>query len=147
VDKQRAFSLQQSQSYDLALAVFCDRSAHHFPLESSFGLYRSQTCPADWIVRTLLLNVLLRFVQDILELGDKVCPVSALFSESTFISCCNSRCLNGALNGNIGVMKSMTAEMTDSTNLARAWAYLPLAWSSGTTLGCVFCEVFVFNTY
>lgn len=53
----------------------------------------------------------------------------------TFWSLVISRCLNGALNGNIGVMKSMTAEMTDSTNLARAWAYLPLAWSSGTTLG------------
>lgn len=57
--------------------------------------------------------------------------------ESEFTSYCNSRCLNGALNGNIGVMKSMTAEMTDSTNMARAWAFLPLAWSSGSTLGCV----------
>lgn len=53
----------------------------------------------------------------------------------TFWSLVISRCLNGALNGNIGVMKSMTAEMTDSTNVARAWAYLPLAWSSGTTVG------------
>ncbi|KAG2040000.1 major facilitator superfamily domain-containing protein [Suillus americanus] len=53
----------------------------------------------------------------------------------TFWSLVISRCLNGALNGNIGVMKSMTAEMTDSTNMARAWAFLPLAWSSGTTLG------------
>ncbi|KAG2032270.1 major facilitator superfamily domain-containing protein [Suillus americanus] len=53
----------------------------------------------------------------------------------TFWSLVISRCLNGALNGNIGVMKSMTAEMTDSTNMARAWAILPLAWSSGSTLG------------
>ncbi|KAG1734810.1 major facilitator superfamily domain-containing protein [Suillus lakei] len=53
----------------------------------------------------------------------------------TFWSLVISRCLNGALNGNIGVMKSMAAEMTDSTNVARAWAYLPLAWSSGSTLG------------
>ncbi|KAG1841299.1 major facilitator superfamily domain-containing protein [Suillus subalutaceus] len=53
----------------------------------------------------------------------------------TFWSLVISRCLNGALNGNIGVMKSMVAEMTDSTNMARAWAFIPLAWSSGTTLG------------
>ncbi|KAG2150249.1 major facilitator superfamily domain-containing protein [Suillus bovinus] len=53
----------------------------------------------------------------------------------TFWSLVISRCLNGALNGNIGVMKSMIAEMTDSTNMARAWAILPLAWSSGSTLG------------
>ncbi|KAG1887835.1 major facilitator superfamily domain-containing protein [Suillus subluteus] len=53
----------------------------------------------------------------------------------TFWTLVISRCLNGALNGNIGVMKSMVAEMTDSTNMARAWALLPLAWSSGATLG------------
>ncbi|KAG1746768.1 MFS multidrug-resistance DHA1 sub-family [Suillus paluster] len=53
----------------------------------------------------------------------------------TFWGLVLSRCLNGALNGNIGVMKSMTVEMTDSTNVARAWGFLPLAWSSGTTLG------------
>ncbi|KAF8235749.1 member of major facilitator superfamily multidrug-resistance, DHA1 sub-family [Tricholoma matsutake] len=46
-----------------------------------------------------------------------------------------SRSLNGALNGNIGVMKSMMAEMTDSTNIAQAYAYMPIAWSTGGTLG------------
>ena len=29
-----------------------------------------------------------------------------------------SRCLAGLLNGNVGVMKSMMAELTDSTNIA-----------------------------
>ncbi|OBZ72442.1 Protein ZINC INDUCED FACILITATOR-LIKE 1 [Grifola frondosa] len=43
--------------------------------------------------------------------------------------------LNGALNGNIGVLKSMLAEITDSTNLAQAYAYLPISWSTGSTLG------------
>ncbi|KAG9314810.1 major facilitator superfamily domain-containing protein [Chiua virens] len=46
-----------------------------------------------------------------------------------------SRSLNGALNGNIGVIKSMMAEITDSTNLPQAYAYMPIAWSSGATLG------------
>jgi hypothetical protein len=46
-----------------------------------------------------------------------------------------SRALNGALNGNIGVIKSMMVEITDSTNLAQAYAYMPIAWSSGSTLG------------
>lgn len=31
----------------------------------------------------------------------------------------------------------MMAEITDSTNLAYAYAYLPIAWSSGGTLGYV----------
>lgn len=39
-----------------------------------------------------------------------------------------SRCLNGALNGNIGILKSLVSEVTDSSNLAQAYAYMPIAW-------------------
>ncbi|KAI0039016.1 MFS general substrate transporter [Auriscalpium vulgare] len=46
-----------------------------------------------------------------------------------------SRSLNGALNGNIGVLKSMIAEITDSTNLAQVYAYMPIAWATGGTIG------------
>ncbi|KAF8557101.1 MFS multidrug-resistance DHA1 sub-family [Imleria badia] len=53
----------------------------------------------------------------------------------TFWGLVMSRSLNGALNGNIGVMKSMMVEITDSTNLAQAYAYISIAWSSGSTLG------------
>ncbi|KAG6370820.1 major facilitator superfamily domain-containing protein [Boletus reticuloceps] len=53
----------------------------------------------------------------------------------TFWGLVLSRSLNGALNGNIGVMKSMMAEITDATNLPQAYAYMPIAWSSGATLG------------
>ncbi|KAJ8587725.1 MFS multidrug-resistance DHA1 sub-family [Rhizopogon salebrosus TDB-379] len=53
----------------------------------------------------------------------------------TFTGLVLSRALNGALNGNIGVIKSMMVEITDSTNLAQAYAYMPIAWSSGGTLG------------
>jgi len=53
----------------------------------------------------------------------------------TFWSLVLSRSLNGALNGNIGVLKSMMAEITDSTNIAEAYSYLPLAWMTGGTLG------------
>lgn len=31
----------------------------------------------------------------------------------------------------------MMVEITDSTNLAQAYAYMPIAWSSGGTLGYV----------
>ncbi|KAI0711906.1 MFS general substrate transporter [Cerioporus squamosus] len=53
----------------------------------------------------------------------------------TFWGLVISRSLNGALNGNIGVMKSMLAEITDPSNIAQAYAYLPIAWSTGATLG------------
>ncbi|KAF8071623.1 member of major facilitator superfamily multidrug-resistance, DHA1 sub-family [Lyophyllum atratum] len=53
----------------------------------------------------------------------------------TFWGLVLSRSLNGALNGNIGVIKSMMVELTDSTNIAQAYAYMPIAWSTGGTLG------------
>ncbi|KAG1779026.1 MFS general substrate transporter [Suillus placidus] len=46
-----------------------------------------------------------------------------------------SRCITGALNGNIGVMKSMMGELTDSTNMAQGFALMPVAWSLGATIG------------
>ncbi|KAF9525662.1 major facilitator superfamily multidrug-resistance, DHA1 sub-family [Crepidotus variabilis] len=54
---------------------------------------------------------------------------------TTFWGLVLSRSLNGALNGNIGVIKSMVAEMTDSTNISKAYAYMPISWSTGSTLG------------
>ncbi|KAL0577973.1 hypothetical protein V5O48_004009 [Marasmius crinis-equi] len=53
----------------------------------------------------------------------------------TFWGLVMSRALNGALNGNIGVIKSIVAEITDSTNIAQAYAFMPIAWSTGGVLG------------
>lgn len=55
----------------------------------------------------------------------------------TFWGLVVSRSVSGALNGNVGIMKSVMAELTDESNLARAYAYQPIAWSTGGTLGCV----------
>lgn len=54
---------------------------------------------------------------------------------TTFSGLVLSRALNGALNGSVGVIKSMMVDITDSTNLAQAYAYMPLAWSTGGTIG------------
>jgi len=48
-----------------------------------------------------------------------------------------SRFLAGALNGNVGIMKSMLAEMTDETNMAQAFALIPLSWATGAAIGYV----------
>ncbi|TCD61847.1 hypothetical protein EIP91_007837 [Steccherinum ochraceum] len=53
----------------------------------------------------------------------------------TFMGLVISRCLVGMLNGNTGVMKSMMAELTDSTNIAQAFALIPIVWSAGATVG------------
>ncbi|KIJ14365.1 hypothetical protein PAXINDRAFT_12739 [Paxillus involutus ATCC 200175] len=42
-----------------------------------------------------------------------------------------SRCVTGGLNGNVGVMKSMLGELTDVTNRAQGFAFLPVIWSTG----------------
>ncbi|KAN0136118.1 MFS general substrate transporter [Lactarius tabidus] len=46
-----------------------------------------------------------------------------------------SRCLNGLLNGNVGVMKSMMIELTDETNMARGFSLIAVTWAVGGTLG------------
>lgn len=53
----------------------------------------------------------------------------------TFWTLVLSRSFNGALNGNVGVLKSMLGEMTDPTNIAQAYSFIPVTWSIGCTLG------------
>ncbi|KAH7910512.1 major facilitator superfamily domain-containing protein [Hygrophoropsis aurantiaca] len=53
----------------------------------------------------------------------------------TFWTLIISRSVAGLLNGNIGVMKSMIGELADSTNMAQAFATLPLMWCVGVTVG------------
>ncbi|PFH51327.1 hypothetical protein AMATHDRAFT_3176 [Amanita thiersii Skay4041] len=56
---------------------------------------------------------------------------------TTFWGLLLSRSMNGALNGNIGVIRSMMVELTDESNISRAYAFMPLAWSTGATVGPV----------
>ncbi|KAJ7501506.1 major facilitator superfamily domain-containing protein [Mycena galericulata] len=45
------------------------------------------------------------------------------------------RCFQGAFNGNIGVSKSVMAEISDSTNVAEIYSFLPFMWTLGATIG------------
>ncbi|KAJ7154561.1 major facilitator superfamily multidrug-resistance, DHA1 sub-family [Mycena filopes] len=53
----------------------------------------------------------------------------------TFSSLLFWRAAQGVFNGNIGVVKTVMAEVSDSSNLAQAMALIPIGWSSGSTLG------------
>ncbi|TDL19280.1 MFS general substrate transporter [Rickenella mellea] len=64
---------------------------------------------------------------------------------TTFWGYIISRSLAGALNGNIGVMKSVMGELTDSTNIARAFAYFPIAWSTGAAIGQILPNFFALS--
>src|SRR5258706_8328715 len=61
-----------------------------------------------------------------------------------------SRSLGGLLNGNVGLLKSMRGEITDDTNAAQGFAFLPIVWSTGSTIGYVIppppqIEIFMYN--
>jgi MFS family permease len=53
----------------------------------------------------------------------------------TFWALVISRALAGALNGNVGVVKSMLGEITDDSNMPQAFAFLPICWAGGSTIG------------
>ncbi|KIJ08269.1 hypothetical protein PAXINDRAFT_89092 [Paxillus involutus ATCC 200175] len=54
----------------------------------------------------------------------------------TFWGLVLSRCVTGALNGNIGVTKSMMGELTDATNRAQG-LLMPMTWYIGAVIGPV----------
>ncbi|KAF8640218.1 hypothetical protein AX16_010115 [Volvariella volvacea WC 439] len=60
----------------------------------------------------------------------------------TFWALVVSRCFQGICNGNIGVSKSVLGELTDATNMADAFAMIPLMWSVGTTVGPILGGIF-----
>jgi len=45
--------------------------------------------------------------------------------------------LNGLVSGNLGVIKSMIAELTDESNVARGFSVLPMARAVGFIIGFV----------
>ncbi|KAH9169239.1 MFS general substrate transporter [Lactarius sanguifluus] len=53
----------------------------------------------------------------------------------SFLALVLSRCLQGAVMGHVGVVNSMTAELTDETNVAQGFSMLPVAWSLGHVIG------------
>lgn len=54
-----------------------------------------------------------------------------------------TRTLCGSVNANIGIIRSMVAEMTDHTNHARAFSLLPLTMGIGTVAGPMLGALFV----
>jgi MFS family permease len=55
----------------------------------------------------------------------------------SLLSVIGSRALAGALNGNVGVLKSAIGELTDESNMARAFSCIPLIWFVGATVALV----------
>jgi hypothetical protein len=107
-------------------------------MEPPLRHYRSQTRSSQRRIRLGDSNDLIWHVAVILDACGEVIYFTKLrWSVIDLVTITHSRFLAGVLNGNIGVMKSMLAEMTDETNMARAFALGPLSWSVGSALGYV----------
>ncbi|KAJ2157751.1 hypothetical protein GGF46_004284 [Coemansia sp. RSA 552] len=61
----------------------------------------------------------------------------------TFTWALATRCLNGLLAGNVAVIKSVIAEISDDSNRARMMALLPLTWNIGMVIGSAIGGIFV----
>ncbi|KAI6099650.1 major facilitator superfamily domain-containing protein [Pisolithus sp. B1] len=48
-----------------------------------------------------------------------------------------SRCIAGAFNGDVSEMKSIIGDIADTTNMARAFALIPIVFSIGTSIAYV----------
>lgn len=53
----------------------------------------------------------------------------------TFPQLVLARATAGALNGNVGVIKSVLAEITNTHTQAQAFGFIPIVWSAGSTVG------------
>lgn len=53
----------------------------------------------------------------------------------TFVGLVVSRVFCGAFNGSNGIVKSMIMDITDTTNLPKAYGYMPLPWMLGAIIG------------
>ncbi|KAG1780684.1 major facilitator superfamily domain-containing protein [Suillus placidus] len=53
----------------------------------------------------------------------------------TFLGLVVSRAVCGAFDGSNGVMKSLVMDITDVTNMPKAYGYIPIPWMIGTTVG------------
>ncbi len=53
----------------------------------------------------------------------------------TFWQAVAARCLAGALNGNVAIIKSIVGELVPAHRQARAFSFLPLCWAVGCTIG------------
>ena len=75
----------------------------------------------------------LRSLQDLHCSGSEV--LEGYVPDLTTADTSDSRCIAGLLNGNMGVVKSMMGELTDSTNIAQVSGLFPVVWSLGITIG------------
>lgn len=110
-----------------AITVLCHPGDDSLTLVKAQRHRWQETCPTDRPFWFVIIDVLLWAVKNVLGSRNQVCHI-IMPHNSPCPDEESSRCLNGALNGNIGILKSLVSEITDSTNLPQAYGYMPIAW-------------------
>ncbi|KAF9037054.1 major facilitator superfamily domain-containing protein [Panaeolus papilionaceus] len=138
---QLAEPLTSQVIYPFAPQLIRDLGVTHGD-ESKVGYYVGVTQSVFFLTQAFTVLHWSRFSD---RVGRKPIILTGLFGLSlsmfcfgmstTYLGAVSSRALNGALNGNIGVIKSIMAELTDSTNISRVYAYQPITWCTGIALG------------
>ncbi|KAG2344349.1 MFS multidrug-resistance DHA1 sub-family [Suillus weaverae] len=77
-------------------------------------------------------DVLLWTVEDFCRSGGEVRNQSQCLPVTDILT---SRVICGAFNGSNGVVKSIVMDITDATNLPKAYDYMPLPWMIGNVFG------------
>ena len=132
------FTRRDTSDSVIGVVALCCRGDHrilleppirsHWPQARSLVLPRGYDCFND-PVRTL------SFVLDHRHQVPSSPPLARRFNCGIHPFVPRSRCLHGALKGNIGVVKSAMAELTDESNVARGFSSLQMAWSIGYVIG------------
>ena len=119
------------------LLALCFRGNHRVFFESPFRPHRPKTCSPNLPCGFSRFNGPIRTLPFFSSNRPQVPPLSLHRRYVTQWSIHSSRCLHGALRGNIGVVKSAMAELTDESNAPRGFSLLHMTWSIGFIIGSV----------
>ncbi|KAG2188678.1 hypothetical protein INT44_003817 [Umbelopsis vinacea] len=122
------FSEPVSSTILLPFIYFMVRDFHVTEDEKSIGFYAGKNVNATCIGMDKFLLIGL--------IGNTITMIMFGLSPNLAMAVL-SRCLCGALNGNVGVSKSVLGEITDSTNQPMAFAMFGFCWGVGGIAGPV----------
>ncbi|KAG2146255.1 major facilitator superfamily domain-containing protein [Suillus clintonianus] len=110
--------------------------------ESQVGYYAGILHSSYYVAQTLTV---LYWSQLSDHVGRKPLILVALFAiattmlsfglSRTFLGLLASRLICGAFNGENGVVKNLLLDITDATNLPKAYGYMPISWMSASIIG------------
>jgi len=121
----------------IGVPALCRRGRHRIflepPFRSRWPQARSLVLPRRYDCFNGPVRALSFFLDNHLQVPSP--PIAHPFNRAIHSLVPRSRCLHGALKGNIGIVKSAMAELTDESNVARGFSSLQMAWSVGYMIG------------